>query len=79
MSEEPRYDSSLIGQRRQRIDKANKLRELGIDPYPAKANRTHSANDIIIKFTELEGTEVTVVGRVLSLRATWSVDFCRSF
>lgn len=35
------YD--LIGQRQIRIDKANQLRELGIDPYPSVSKKRYKS------------------------------------
>ncbi len=51
-----------------RIDKLNKLRELGIDPFPAKSNRTNVISDIINKYEEFEGKEIILAGRVISKR-----------
>lgn len=51
-----------------RIDKLNRLKEMGIDPFPAKATRTNLLSDITSNFNELENKKVTVVGRVTSWR-----------
>lgn len=58
-----------------RIDKLNKLRELGIDPFPAKSNRTNVISDIINKYEEFEGKQVILAGRVMSWRGHGSVSF----
>src|SRR5687767_10575509 len=60
--------SDLIGQRKIRLEKVKKLRDLGIDPYPAKANRTHTNIEIVNNFEKLENQEVTVAGRLITLR-----------
>ncbi len=60
--------SGLIGQRQERIEKLNRLRELGIDPFPAIAKRTHKANLLKEDFSVLNGQEVTVSGRLMSWR-----------
>ena len=52
-----------------RIEKLNKLKELGVNPYPAQSHRTHLSNSIIENFSDLEGQEVTVAGRVFSIRS----------
>ncbi len=51
-----------------RIDKLNKLKELGIDPYPSKANRTHNALLITSDYDKLENQDVVVSGRLMSFR-----------
>lgn len=52
-----------------RIEKLNKLKELGVNPYPAKSFRTHESNLITDNFSDLEGQEVTVAGRIASIRS----------
>src|SRR5690606_15067636 len=52
-----------------RIDKLNKLKELGVNPYPAKSNRTNQNIEVIENFSELENKEVTIVGRIISIRS----------
>ena len=52
-----------------RIEKLNKLKELGVNPYPAQSHRTHLSNSIIDNFSDLEGQEVTVAGRIFSIRS----------
>lgn len=61
--------------RDERLKKLEKLRELGLNPYPAKAERTVSAGDVTKKFDELNGTEQTVVGRIASIRKFGKIAF----
>lgn len=61
--------------RDERLRKLAELRELGVNPYPAKANRTHGCDEIQSQFTELEGKEVTVVGRIKSIRKFGKIAF----
>lgn len=61
--------------RDERLKKLAELKELGINPYPAKTERTHLLGDITEKFTELEGQQVTVVGRVIALRKFGKLAF----
>jgi len=51
-----------------RIDKLSKLRKLGVDPFPAKSNRTNVISDVINDYEKFEGKEVTLAGRVVSKR-----------
>jgi len=58
-----------------RIEKVKKFRDLGIDPYPAQAKRTHTAAEITQQFPKLEGKQVTVAGRVMSQRGHGKIAF----
>lgn len=69
MNEDKNVKSSgLIGQRNERIEKIKKLRDLGIDPFPARSNKTHKNSEIVAKFNELEGQKATLTGRLMSWR-----------
>lgn len=61
--------------RSERLRKLDELKKLGVNPYPAKANRTHILSDITNKFDELQGQSVSVVGRVLNIRKFGSIAF----
>jgi len=54
----------------ERKKKLAKLREAGIDPYPARAKRTHTIGDIRAKFAALSRGKkrVAVAGRLMGLR-----------
>lgn len=56
--------------RQVRIDKLNKLGDMGINPFPAKSKRTHLTKDVIKSFNSLAkfGKEVTLSGRLMSKR-----------
>lgn len=73
MKQQDKYD--LIGQRNIRIEKAQKLREMGIDPYPSQSNRNKQSQDVINNYDELENSQVTVAGRVMSWREHGSLIF----
>lgn len=72
-------EEQLSDQEQQRRVKLARWREAGIDPYPARANRTHSASEAIATLQELpEGAEpavVTVVGRLVSSRVMGKSSF----
>lgn len=65
-SDDPK--STLAQIRQLRIDKANKLREMGIDPYPPKSFKNISNKEVQDKFNQIEGKEVCVSGRLMSWR-----------
>jgi lysyl-tRNA synthetase, class II len=61
--------------RDERLRKLDDLRALGVNPYPAKADRTHDNATVHADFPELEGKPVTVVGRILSIRKFGKIAF----
>ncbi len=61
--------------RDERLKKLEKLRELGINPYPAKAERTVATARVTTDFDTLSGTEQTVVGRIASIRKFGKIAF----
>lgn len=61
----------LSGIREQRIEKIKQLKELGVDPYIGKTERT----DIIAEAREKEGEKVKVVGRVMAIRGHGGLIF----
>jgi len=67
--------ATLKDYRDERLRKLQELRELGVNPYPAKANRTHNVSQITDEFDQLENTQVTVVGRIMSIRKFGKLAF----
>jgi lysyl-tRNA synthetase, class II len=75
---------SLSEHQQRRLEKLQELREQGIDPYPPRSNRTHTAAEALEKFAELEDTlngehdsdEITVAGRVMTIRDMGKSIFC---
>jgi lysyl-tRNA synthetase class 2 len=62
--------------RRVRLEKLEKLRALGEDPYPAEYHRTHTAREIFDRFEELEEKgSVSICGRLMSLREMGKASF----
>lgn len=61
--------------RDERLRKLQELRALGLNPYPAEAQRTHTNAAIHEKFSELEGHTVSVVGRIVSIRKFGRIAF----
>jgi len=56
--------------RNTKIEKVNKLRKAGIDPYPALTRRSHSVAEAVEKFDELSvsGREIVLAGRIMAKR-----------
>ena len=61
-------ESTLAQIRKLRIEKVKKLRKMGIDPYPSKGQRTNTNQEILDDYKKFEGTEATLVGRLMSWR-----------
>lgn len=63
----------------QRLEKLARLRREGIDPYPRRANRTHTIAEALAALASgsagPDGTRVTVCGRLRSVRAMGKVAF----
>ena len=61
--------------RDERLRKLEELKKLRINPYPAKAERTHTLGQVVAGFDSLEGQEATVVGRVQAIRKFGKIAF----
>lgn len=61
--------------RDERLRKLKELKELGVNPYPATSKRTQTNTEITEKFTELEGKNSTVVGRIIRIRNIGKLAF----
>ncbi|MCA9347381.1 lysine--tRNA ligase [Candidatus Saccharibacteria bacterium] len=61
--------------RDERLRKLEEIRSLGVNPFPAKAKRTHGINSIKAEFGSLEGKEVTTVGRIQAIRKFGKLAF----
>lgn len=64
-----------------RLDKLNRLKEQGIDPYPRQVERTHTSTEAIRAFEQAEGDgkseaiKATLVGRIRSMRPMGKLTF----
>lgn len=60
-----------------RFDKLDKIKELNIDPYPAKCKRTHTSKQALDCFDDLSKaeTEITLVGRIKGIRMHGGLTF----
>lgn len=61
--------------RDERLRKLADLKKLGINSYPARAQRTHDAQSVHAQFGELEGKPVSTVGRIVSIRKFGKIAF----
>lgn len=60
-----------------RRERLHSLKEAGVNPYPAKTNRSHNLHDVLSSFDQLESSKekVTVIGRIRSLRKHGGLTF----
>ncbi|MEI6478973.1 MAG: lysine--tRNA ligase [bacterium] len=67
--------------RKIRLEKLEKIRSKGIDPYPAESHKTHYISEVISDFEDLEKkeTQITIAGRVMSLRGQGAIIFSDIF
>jgi lysyl-tRNA synthetase class 2 len=67
--------ATLQDYRDERLRKLDELKQLGVNPYPAKAQRTKSLADITSKFNDLDGQTATVAGRITGIRKFGKLAF----
>ena len=59
-----------------RLEKLNRLREMGIDPFPHVFKRTHACQEVVAQFAQLEeGEDVKLAGRLRSFRPMGKASF----
>ena len=61
--------------RDERLRKLEEIKNLGLDPYPAKTDRTVMTAEIINHFDEMEGKTVSVAGRIAGIRKFGKLAF----
>ncbi|MBC8403534.1 MAG: lysine--tRNA ligase [Candidatus Marinimicrobia bacterium] len=72
MSEQQQSLKQIIQFRR---DKLDAIRAAGVNPYPYRFDATHTSVAIKENYTELETKDVTVAGRIMSLRVMGKASF----
>ena len=69
--------ATLQDYRDERLRKLEELKALGVNPYPANAHRTHTGANAVGQYDELQGKEITVVGRIVSIRSFGKLAFIK--
>lgn len=69
--------ATLHDYRDERLRKRQQLLELGFNPYPSHAERTHTCSDAVRMFDELADETVVVVGRIKSIRSFGKLAFIK--
>lgn len=67
--------STLAELRNTRLEKLRKLEQLGVDAFPANANKNVKNIEVINNFDKLENTKVTAAGRITAIRAYKDLAF----
>lgn len=67
--------ATLKDYRDERLRKLEELKALGVNPYPASSNRTHSTGFIRDNFEQTEGQTVTIAGQIKSIRKFGKIAF----
>lgn len=60
--------SDLVGQRNIRIEKLNKIKEMGYNPFPPKSQRNAKNKDLIDNYDQYQNQTFTVAGKLMSWR-----------
>lgn len=61
--------------RQVRLDKLNKLREMGINPFPARSQKDFPNAKVVEEFDDFEGKEINLTGRLMSWREHGAIVF----
>lgn len=69
--------TTLNDYRDERLKKLAEIRELGIDPYPAKSHRNTKISLILNHFEEKDGQTVCVAGRIVAIRSFGKIAFVK--
>lgn len=75
------FEEPLSSLEKNRVEKVKRLRQQGIEPYPARVARTHTSQEAIEAYKAIEGDQsahpiqATLVGRIRSMRPMGKVVF----
>lgn len=69
--------TTLNDYRDERLRKLRQIRELGINPYPAKSHRNTKIATILNHFEEKNGQEVCIAGRIVAIRTFGKIAFVK--
>lgn len=69
--------TTLNDYRDERLRKLGQIRELGINPHPAKSHRNTKIATILDHFTEKDGQDVCIAGRIVAIRAFGKIAFVK--
>lgn len=67
--------STLVDLRQTRLDKLQQLEKLGISPYPAKAKKDASNQNVVDHFDRYQDKKLSLSGRIMSFRRHGGITF----
>lgn len=75
--EEHQKDQHTPGEREDRLQKLEELKNLNIDPYPSRSNRTHYISQVFADFDQYEQQQQVVIvsGRLMTKRSHGNLIF----
>ncbi len=65
-------ESALVAEMRGNL---TRMRESGVEPFPRRSERTHRAREVVEAYDDLEGKDVAVAGRLMSVRGHGKAGF----
>ena len=60
-----------------RLEKLNKLREDGVDPYPVKYDPSHISSEIKLNYKKFENKHAKIAGRLMIIRRMGRASFAQ--
>jgi len=69
--------TTLNDYRDERLRKLQQIRDLGINPYPAKSHRDTKIATILDNFAEKTGETVCIAGRIIAIRSFGKIAFVK--
>lgn len=70
-----RIMATLKELRDERLRKLQELKSLGLNAYPASSHRSHVAKQVIDEFDDIQGSTVTIAGRIVGIRKFGKLAF----
>src|SRR5690242_19086506 len=67
----------MSDEREYRIEKLEALRAAVIEPYPTRVRGDHTAAKALDRFDELQGTTITLAGRIMAINGMGKSVFLR--
>jgi lysyl-tRNA synthetase, class II len=67
--------TTLSELRNARITKLEKLKALGVNPYPANSDRKDHCGEVVENFEKMEGKDVVLAGRIMAVRGHGKLMF----
>ncbi|MBD3365999.1 lysine--tRNA ligase [candidate division WWE3 bacterium] len=67
--------STIADLRKVRLEQLEKIKKLGLNPYPAESKKDYPNKEILDNFEDLEGKSANITGRITSIREHGALVF----